>query len=315
MGAYENYQKVKEEIENRRQRARALADARNAELRAESAEITEIDAELEGTGIKIFSAACRGEDLSALRQRNADLMRRRGEIIRFLGYPEDYTEVHYTCKKCSDTGFIDGVKMCSCFKEALATENIKSSGLGKLIEKQSFENFDIERYSYDEDFYQKMKYNLEVSRRYAYEFGNGQKNLIMMGFTGTGKTHLTTAIAKVIISRGFEVIYDTAQNIISDFEKDRFKSGYGPYEPKADKYLECELLIIDDLGTEFINQFSISCLYNILNTRDNRGLSTILSTNLSPRDLRDKYEDRICSRILNSSSQMLYFTGEDQRLV
>ena len=242
MGAYENYQKVKEEIENRRQRARALADARNAELRAESAEITEIDAELEGTGIKIFSAACRGEDLSALRQRNADLMRRRGEIIRFLGYPEDYTEVHYTCKKCSDTGFIDGVKMCSCFKEALATENIKSSGLGKLIEKQSFENFDIERYSYDEDFYQKMKYNLEVSRRYAYEFGNGQKNLIMMGFTGTGKTHLTTAIAKVIISRGFEVIYDTAQNIISDFEKDRFKSGYGPYEPKADKYLECELL-------------------------------------------------------------------------
>ncbi len=315
MSAYDNFQRVKEEIEGRRQRARAEADARNYQLRAESAEIAEIDAELEGTGLKLFSAACRGADIEPLRQRNSDLMKRRSEIIRFLGYPEDYTDVHYTCKKCSDTGFIDGVKICSCFKEALATENIKSSGMGKLIEKQSFDNFDIERYKDDAELYDKMRYNLDSAKKYAREFGRDAKNLVMIGFTGTGKTHLSTAIAKEIITRGFDVIYDTAQNIISDFEADRFKSGYGPFEPKADKYLECELLIIDDLGTEFINQFSLSCLYNLLNTRENRGLSTILSTNLSIQELQKKYEDRIFSRIMSSSSKLLYFPGKDQRLL
>ncbi len=315
MSAYENFQKVKEEIANRRAAARALADARNLELRAQSEELAEIDLELEGTGLKIFGAACRGEDIAPLRQRNLDLCARRREIVKFLGYPEDYTEVHYTCTKCSDTGFIDGVQICSCFKEALATENIKSSGMGKLIERQSFENFDIKRYEGDPDLYDKMRYNLESARKYAKEFGRDAKNLVMIGFTGTGKTHLSTAIAKVVISRGFDVIYDSAQNIISDFEADRFKSGYGPYEPKAEKYLDCELLIIDDLGTEFTNQFSLSCLYNLINTRENRGLSTILSTNLSMQELQKKYEDRIFSRIMSSSSKLLYFPGGDQRLI
>ncbi len=314
MSAYDNFQKVKEEIANRRTRARADADARNLELRAQSEELAEIDLELEGTGLKLFSAACRGQDISPLRERNTALMQRRSEIIRFLGYPEDYTEVHYTCKKCSDTGFIDGVKMCSCFKEALATENIKSSGIGKLIERQSFDNFDIERYRENPDLYDKMKYNLDSARRFAREFGKESRNLVLIGFTGTGKTHLSTAIAKEVITRGFDVVYDTAQNIVSDFEADRFKSGYGPYEPKAEKYLECELLIIDDLGTEFINQFSLSCLYNLINTRENRGLSTILSTNLSMQELQKKYEDRIFSRIMSSSSKLLYFPGNDQRL-
>ncbi len=315
MSAYDNFQKVKEEIANRRAAAQALADSRSLELRAQSPELSEIDIELEGTGIKLFGAACRGEDISPLRQRNTDLMKRRREIIKFLGYPEDYTDVHYICEKCSDTGFIDGVKMCSCFREALATESIKNSGIGNLIERQSFDNFDIARYKDNSDLYEKMKYNLDTAKHYARDFGREKFNLVMMGFTGTGKTHLSTAIAKELIIRGYDVIYDSAQNIISDFEADRFKSGYGPYEPKADKYLECELLIIDDLGTEFVNQFSLSCLYNLINTRENRGLPTILSTNLSMQELRSKYEDRIFSRIMSLKSKLLYFPGEDQRLV
>jgi DNA replication protein DnaC len=87
-----------------------------------------------------------------------------------------------------------------------------------------------------------------------------------MGKTGTGKTHISTAIAREIIARGFDVIYDSAQNIISDFETDKFRSGYGQTEMRSEKYLECDLLIIDDLGTEFISQFTVACLYNLLNT-------------------------------------------------
>ena len=114
--------------------------------------------------------------------------------------------------------------------------------------------------------------------------------------------------------KGFEVIYDSSQNIVSAFEQDRFKSGYGPYEPKGDKYLECDLLILDDLGTEFVNQFTVSCLYNLINTRQNRGLSTLISTNLSPKEITDKYEDRIYSRLMGRDSKIILFVGKDARL-
>ena len=104
------------------------------------------------------------------------------------------------------------------------------------------------------------------------------------------------------------------KNIVSAFETDRFKSGYGPYEPKGDKYLECELLILDDLGTEFVNQFTLSCLYNLINTRQNKGLATIISTNLPAAEILQKYEDRIYSRIMGCDSKPLLFLGKDNRI-
>ena len=110
------------------------------------------------------------------------------------------------------------------------------------------------------------------------------------------------------------MLYDSAQNIITDFETDKFKSGYGQTESRSEKYLECDLLIIDDLGTEFTSQFTVSCLYNLLNTRQNRGLSTILSTNLSYEELQRKYEDRIFSRIVGTGCRILVFEGKDRRL-
>ena len=204
--------------------------------------------------------------------------------------------------------------MCKCFREMLITENIKSSGMGGLIEKQSFENFDLDFYKDNADDYARMKNNLADAKKFAEEFGKGTKTLMFMGSTGTGKTHLSTAIAKTVIEKGYEVLYDSAQNIVSAFEADRFKSGYGPFEPKADKYLECDLLILDDLGTEFVNQFTVSCLYNLINTRQNKGLSTLISTNLDYDELTSKYQDRIFSRLVGSDSKVLIFVGKDKRL-
>ncbi len=314
MYSYENYDKVKFEIEKRRRDAVARADSRSAELRERSEELRKIDDELSGTGLLLFKTACAGGDIAPIRERNQRLVTERKKLIMSLGYPEDYTDVKYTCESCSDTGFINGTKMCSCFREALIKATIASSGIGELIDKQTFDNFDLDWYKGEERVLENMTANLAAAKAYVKNFPKKRSNLLLIGKTGTGKTHISTAIAREIISQGFDVVYDSAQNIVSDFESDKFKSGYGNTAPKSEKYLECDLLIIDDLGTEFSSQFTVSCLYNLLNTRANRAMATIISTNLSAEELARKYEDRIYSRLVGVGTRILVFEGRDRRI-
>lgn len=314
MYSYENYNKVKAEIEARRLEAIRRSDERSEILRSLSDEIAKIDEELSGTGLLLFKTACSGGDITPIRIRNQALTKKRREIIKSLGYPEDYTDVHYSCPDCMDTGFIKGTRICRCFREALIKATILSSGIGNLIEKQSFDNFDLNWYRENADVYARMQANLAAAKNYVKGFAKKKDNLLLIGSTGTGKTHISTAIAREIINLGYDVIYDSTQNIVNDFEADKFKSGYGQYAPRSEKYLECDLLIIDDLGTEFSSQFTLSCLYNLFNTRQNRGLATIISTNLSPEELAKKYEDRIYSRIVGSGCRILFFGGRDHRV-
>lgn len=311
---YDIYEKAKAEIAGRRSEAIATSETRCEIVRAESPEIAKIDAELGKTGMLIFKTACEGGDLTPIRERNKALQQKRRELIVSLGYPADYTEIHYTCEKCSDTGYINGVKSCSCLKELIIKGRIEASAMGTLLEKQSFDNFDLTRYSYDEKIKEKMKANLLAAKAYVRDFGKNQENLLLIGSTGTGKTHISTSIARELIHQGYDVIYDSAQNIISDFESDRFRNNYGKEENKSEKYLDCTLLIIDDLGTEFQNAFTLSTIYNLLNSRQNKGLATILSTNLTPDELARKYEDRIYSRIVGSGCRILSFKGRDMRI-
>lgn len=159
-----------------------------------------------------------------------------------------------------------------------------------------------------------MAANLAAAKNYAKNFAKKRENLLLIGKTGTGKTHISTAIAREVITLGYDVIYDSAQNIVSDFEADKFRSGYGQQEPRSEKYLECDLLIIDDLGTEFSSQFTVSCLYNLINSRRNKGMATIISTNLTAEELARKYEDRIYSRIVGAGTRILVFEGKDRRI-
>lgn len=314
MYGYVNYRKVKELLKERRENAIAAAEARTLELSAKSPEFLKIEKELRSTGLLLFKTACAGGDIEPIKERNGFLLSERAKILAELGYPLDYTNPRYTCTVCNDTG-CDGEKMCKCMRELIITENIKSSGMGALIEKQSFENFDLERYREKPDEYKVMKYNYNTAKLFAEKFGeSGIHTLLFTGKTGTGKTHLSTAIARVLIEKGYEVLYDSAQNIISAFEADRFRSGYGQYEPQGDKYLDCELLILDDLGAEFANQFTVACLYNLINTRQNKGLATVISTNLTGAELKNKYESRIYSRLLGTGSITLSFVGDDNRL-
>lgn len=310
-----NYRKIREEYEQKRLRAKNAAEDRKLYLHSMSHEAKELDRALSEIGLRIFKAGCEGGEnvharIAAIQKEYNDMLSAKKVLLSSLGLPEDYTDIKYECPLCVDTGFVD-TKMCKCMKRALIMEGFRSSGLGSLIEKQSFDNFSLAYYT-GEDL-ERMKRNLATIREYAETFSADSGNLLLMGGTGLGKTHLSTAMAKKIIEGGNDVVYESAQNIISDFEADRFRHGYDRAEEmRADKYFDCDLLIIDDLGVEVINSFSLSCLYNLINTRINKGKSCVISTNMNPQIMRSRYDDRITSRLLGEFSVLL-FSGTDIR--
>lgn len=163
-----------------------------------------------------------------------------------------------------------------------------------------------------------MQYNLQTVREYAETFsmeegGDAPKSLLFLGGTGLGKTHLSTAVARRVIERGYDVFYNSAVGLLSDFEARRFGSAtVGNEEDNVARYTECDLLIIDDLGTEVVNQFTLSCLYHVLNTRLNLQKPTIISTNLGSAELRKTYSDRIMSRLIGEYL-LIPFYGTDVR--
>ncbi len=311
----EVFASVKEELERRRTAAESAAEERRLSLYQKSARIKEIDDELSGTGILIFKAAVAGRGIDKIKARNESLMGERCKLLATLGLPDGYTDPDYSCCICSDTGYREDGFMCDCMRELIKCESIKASGIGKLIDKQSFDNFDLSWYEGDASG-ANMHENFAKLKSFADGFCQGLgKTFFMIGTTGTGKTHLSTAVAKTLIEKGYSVCYDSIQNIISDFEADKFKSGYGAYQPKSDKYLSADLLIIDDLGTELVTtQFSLACIYNIINTRQNKGMSTIVSTNLKAREFSSKYEARITSRLMGEDADVLLFGGPDHRI-
>lgn len=314
----DNYIRVKREFETKYARARDEAQERREELHARFPELRRIDDALAETGMRVFREAMAGKEglderVAAIRRETEELQAVRGEWLRYHGYPEDYTDVKYQCDLCHDTGSV-GFTMCTCMKRALTMAGYESSGLGSLIKTQNFESFDLSYYKDNKKSLDNIKHILSVCRRYADEFDTTRRtNLLLRGNTGLGKTHLTTAMSKVVIDRGYDVVYDTAQNVFSDFENERFNRGYNDdAERRTPRYFDCDLLIIDDLGSEMTNQFTISCLYNIINTRINYERSIILNTNLTADELRRRYNDRITSRLFGEF-MLLEFTGTDIR--
>lgn len=307
-----SYFTVRERFENKSRDAMAAAEARQKEVDALSPELKKIDRLLNATGLRLFKQAMGGKEglekrVDALRKENERLLKRKAELLKALGYPENYTDVRYECEKCRDTGFI-GAKMCDCFRKALAREALENSGLGRLTENQSFDTFDFSYYADDKYALQNMKLVYDKCLEYAETFGEDGENLLLIGGTGLGKTHLSTSIAKKVIEKGYKVIYESAQKLISDFEKEHFRN----LDTDTDRFFDCDLLIIDDLGTEMKTEFSVSCVYNVINSRLNERKPMIINTNLSQKELRERYADRITSRLFGAFSIMV-FKGQDVR--
>lgn len=311
----ENYRLVREEYENRSLEARNAADARRSELHRVIPRTEEIDRDLSATGIKLMGAALGVSHVSVdeIRAGVVKLRAERAALLAAAGYPENYSEPHYECEKCQDTGYVDGY-MCSCMKQRLIMAGYESSGIARLMQNETFDTFSLDYYADDRRNLENMRYIYQTMRRFAETFDpKSSKSIALFGGTGLGKTHLSTAAAKVIIERGFDVVYTGAIGMFSDFEKVRFGNASGRESGEnTDRYFDCDLLIIDDLGSEVANQFTVSCLYDVINTRINKGLPMILSTNLRQDELRQRYWDRITSRIFGEFVTLM-LTGTDVR--
>ncbi len=322
-----NYRRVRQEYETKYLRAREDAERRRREVECALPEIEQLHRELSSVGLEIMRASLQAtnEDerqagIARLRQKNEALLAKRATILQQAGYPADYTELRYECSLCSDTGFLDNGTMCRCMREKLIAAGYASSGLGALLSEQSFDNYSLDYFKNDEKTYRTMRMILHTLRDYAANFSThavdrmpASGNLLFVGGTGLGKTHLSTAVAKALLDRGFDVVYTSAVGMVAAFETARFGSSVGMTDTgDIDRYYECDLLIIDDLGTEVSNQFTISSLYQVINTRLNLHRPTIISTNLMQDELRRRYWDRITSRLFGEY-QILLFLGTDIR--
>ncbi len=298
--------------------------ARQRECYAKEPRIEEIDRELSHTMAKIIASGFRrGADprsaIAALREENLSLQRERGELLEKLGYPADYLSPEPNCPKCGDTGWV-GSEMCACLRDYYVRE--QNAELSRLLDlgTQSFETFSFDFYSRERGFeqnlspYQRMEKNFDACRDYAYEFSPKSGNLLLSGDPGLGKTFLSASIARVVSDAGHSVVYDTASHIFSRFEARKFDRGEDGDEAEDDvsRYLKCDLLIVDDLGTEMTTAFVQSALYELVNTRLMTNRKTIVSTNLSPAELGARYGAAILSR-LEGEYRILPFFGDDIR--
>ena len=313
------YRKAERILEKRRDSAVNEAQIRSDEIKSEIPEIEEIQKQLSRIGLEIsqlfFYKGNTEEKVAFLRDKSKCLIEERGEILKRNGYSEDAMQPQYVCPVCEDRGFICG-RMCNCHRQLL--KDLMKEEIRKLapIDECTFDSFNLEYYSAEplENSIvprERASRILETSRRYAQNFSLGSKNLLFLGATGLGKTHLSLAIANVVINKGFYVCYGTSQNICDDLQSEQFGRSEGIYYTKQ-QVLGCDLLILDDLGTEIDSQYSVATLYNIINSRILSKKPTIISTNCELSELLRKYDQRITSRITGEYTAMTIL-GRDIR--
>ena len=315
----ETYRKAMQTLEWRRRDAEQTEAAHKREMIAASPRIAAIFKELAQTGPLSTRIFLSGKDvhvrMEELRHHNLALQAELRALIADMGKPADYLDVPYTCKLCRDTGYIDG-KMCDCLKTELRRIVYEDLNSRAPLSLSTFDTFSLEYYPEKAEEGRPspralMERTLAYCRQYAASFGAHSPSMLFQGGTGLGKTHLSLAIANEVLKRGYGVIYGTAQNLATMLENERFSDEESGTQ---ENLISCDLLILDDLGTEFSNHFVLSAFYNMINTRLLTQRPTIISTNLSLRELEDKYGSRIVSRIIGAY-EVRVFSGNDVRQI
>ena len=316
----ETYEKVQSILDRRKERATLEAQDRIEKITNEIPELKTIQIKLAQIGLNIsktfFTSKDPKADIDKLRIDSIALQNRKKQLLKANGYDDDAMSIKYFCPACEDTGFING-RRCKCYVNLL--KDIEREKIEKIapIKESTFDSFNTAYYPEEGEDGVCPRKKAEIIKenciRYATTFTKNSKSLLFMGNTGLGKTHLSLAIANVVINRGYSVIYGTAQNILRDLQNENFgrMDNLKYYESEI---LTTDLLILDDLGTEFKNQFTVSCLYNIINSRLCAQLPTIISTNYTFEELEDKYDQRITSRITGQYSTLI-LVGNDIRYI
>lgn len=256
------------------------------------------------------------EAMEQVKQENLSLQREREKLVA-LHFEEGYLDDSPICDRCGGSGYI-GTTMCECLKELCRQEQRKELTL-LSGGKETFHQFRLDYYSdqYDGKYGTSpriiMEKVLRTCRSYAATFTPNSGNLLFVGGTGLGKTFLSACIARTVADRGYSVMYETAGHLFAKLEQERF--GGGEQERReADKLRECDLLIVDDLGTEMPGQFVTAALYSLVNDRLLAGKPMLISTNLNLDELGKRYSPQIASRLHGSFSR-LTFVGEDIRVM
>lgn len=307
-------------LAERRKKAQRLQQAHHLTATEKIPEIAAYEAQLAETGLAVVKALSMGKDGESYINQLAQMNQRVQGCIRDLlvrgGFPADYLETPYTCKRCEDTGFVGGYA-CDCRRQLLAELSMQALSAVSPSAQCTFDTFSLDYYPLPVDPQlgvsprNRMAEILEYCRSYAEDFGPDSESLYMHGATGLGKTHLSLAIANAVTAQGYSVIYDAAQNLLSSLEREKFGGGSGAREQEL---LDCDLLILDDLGSEFSTSFTVAAVYNLINTRLNRQKPVIISTNLTETELEAKYSQRITSRIIGNYVSLL-FLGKDIRQI
>jgi DNA replication protein DnaC len=289
-------------------------ERRIAEINQKIPQIREINNQIYNTGKELIKIISSGNNdnvngkIEQLRQFNLGAQAMSRQVLTQNGYPADYLDMHYTCPKCQDTGYVNS-EFCDCFKKlcgSLAASNLNKNA---QLQLSSFDTFSLSFYQ-GEDYFT-MKHIFEYAKNYAVTFDpQSSQSILMFGKTGLGKTHLSLAIANKVLEKGYSVIYDSIINILRSIEREHFSREHSM--DMINLVMDVDLLILDDLGTEYETAFYNSTVYNIINTRLNSGKPTIISTNLDFAGIRRRYEERVVSRI-TAVYTCMEFKGEDVR--
>ena len=276
----------------------------------------------ESTGTR--AAACARQVLSGdagardrLRQELADIKEQKEILLRAAGFPPDYMEMRYRCPDCKDTGYADG-KRCHCFEQTRIRILYAQSNIREVLRRENFDTLSFTWYDREQELpglgmteLDYMRLVVRQCREFAETYPDKGRNILFTGSTGVGKTFLTNCIAKVLMDRYKSVIYLSSQDFFEILSRYKFsRDGEEEVEETYRYILECEMLIIDDLGTELNNTFVSSQLFYCINERINRKLGTIISTNLSMGMLRDMYSDRVTSRIMSHYTTIPLYGGD-----
>ena len=308
------YDEIMHEYEERRALHRQELEDRQRYVYETVEGYKELDDETASASVAFGKRLLSGErlDRSVLRRELEELARQKLILLTEAGFSSDYLDMGYTCQDCKDTGYI-GNEKCHCFKQKIIETLYDKSNLRMLTKSANFKLLTDKYYQGDDLI--KFRGAVKAAEEFINNFGSDYQNLFIYGTVGTGKSFLSICIANELLKKGHSVIYFSSTGLFELLAENSFDyKNKGELRGIYEDLYNCELLIIDDLGTERTNNFVASELFSCLNERDNRKKATIITTNLSLEQLQNTYSDRIFSRI-TSNFRLLKLSGQDIRKI